>query len=30
MVGRAHTIEPVGLLYVSSTNLKTLFDGMSW
>ena len=30
MVGRAHTIEPVGLLYVSSTHLKTLFDGMSW
>jgi hypothetical protein len=30
MVGRVHTIEPVGLLYVSSTHLKTLFDGMSW
>ena len=30
MVGRAHTIESVGLLYVSSTHLKTLFDGMSW
>jgi hypothetical protein len=30
MVGRAHTTEPVGLLNVSSTHLKTLFDGMSW
>jgi hypothetical protein len=30
MVGRAHTKEPVGLLNVSSTHLKTLFDGMSW
>ena len=30
MVGRAHTIEPVWLLNVSSTHLKTLFDGMSW
>ena len=30
MVGRGHTKEPVGLLNVSSTHLKTLFDGMSW
>jgi hypothetical protein len=30
MVGRSHTKEPVGLLNVSSTHLKTFFDGMSW
>jgi hypothetical protein len=29
MVDRGHTKEPVGLLNVSSTHLKTLFDGMS-
>ena len=30
MVGPGHTKEPVGLLNVRSTHLKTLFDGMSW
>jgi hypothetical protein len=30
MVGCGHSKEPVGLLNVSSTHLKTLFDGMSW
>jgi hypothetical protein len=29
MIGRGHTKEPMGLLNVSSTHLKTLFDGMS-
>jgi hypothetical protein len=30
MICRSHTKETVGLLNVSSTHLKTLFDGMSW
>jgi hypothetical protein len=30
MVGRSHTKETVGLLYVSSKYLNTLFDGRSW
>jgi hypothetical protein len=30
MLGRAHTKKSVGLLNVSSTHLKTLFDAMLW